>query len=145
MQIKRFKPLFDRLYWCTLLPTELLMLSLTVVLGLEALSTLFWMAPVTVFVTYFLLSPLFGYAELREKTLFIKFGFILKREIPYTKIRKIEKKRGIISESMLSLKNALDHVEIRYGAFDVAVVSVKDNDEFSEELKLRTNSALKNA
>ena len=140
MQTKRFKPLLDRLFWCTLLPTEILVLGLTVALGILEPGTLFWMAPVSLFVTYFLLTPLFGYAELRESVLFIRYGFILKREIPYKKIRKIEMKRSIISESMLSLKNALSHVEIRYNSFDVTAVSVKHNEEFMSELLERINA-----
>ena len=38
---------------------------------------------------------------------------------------------------MLSLKSAMEHVEIRYNSFDVTVVSVKDNDALIAELDER--------
>jgi hypothetical protein len=38
---------------------------------------------------------------------------------------------------MLSLKNALEHVNIKYNNFDIVSVSVVDNDGFIEELNTR--------
>ncbi len=38
---------------------------------------------------------------------------------------------------MLSLKNALEQVTIKYNKFDSVVVSVKDNDTFISELERR--------
>ena len=93
--------------------------------------------PTGILTFYFLISPLFGYVELREKTLFIKFGFIIKREIPYDKIRSAAKERSFISETMLSLKNSFEHVKIKYNTYDVTTVSVIDNDSFINELDLR--------
>ena len=37
----------------------------------------------------------------------------------------------------MSLKNAMEHVNIRYNAFDVTTVSVKENDELMRELESR--------
>ena len=141
MQVRKFKPRFDKLYWWIFLPTELLMLSVLTVGAIFEPNTLFFTVPTTAFVTYFLISPFFGYAELREETLFIKYGLILKKEIPYKKIRKLERKRSFISESMMSLKCALWHVEIRYNTFDVTTVSVKDEDAFIEELEAQRAAA----
>lgn len=101
---------------------------------------LFIIIPLDLFVFYFLASPLFGYVELRENSVFIKFGFILKKEIPYGKIRALSKERRIYSESMLSLKNSLDHVNIKYNTFDIVTVSVSDNDELIRETKERISS-----
>ena len=126
--MKKYKPRFDKLYWWTFLPTELLVLAVALVNCIIAPKTLFLTAPIVLLITYFLISPCFGYAELREETLFIKYGFLLKKEIPYKKIRKLERKRSFISESMMSLKCAVWHVEIRYNTFDVTTVSVKDED-----------------
>ena len=90
-----------------------------------------------IFIGFFLISPCFGYVELREETVFIKFGFFLKREIPYKSIRGIEKKHTAIADSMLSLKNAMDHVNVKYGSFDCTSVSIMDEDAMIEEIKKR--------
>ena len=123
----RFSPKIDRLTWFIFVPT-LAILAAGTVIAAFAPSALFIMIPTDLFTLYFFVSPLFGYVEAREKTLFIKFGFFIKREIPYLKIRGAIKERRIISESMLSLKCALEHVNIKYNTFDVLTVSVKDND-----------------
>jgi hypothetical protein len=117
-------------------PISIVMLGVTVLSFFEP-TALFVMLPVDIFTFYFLFSSLFGFAELREKSLFIKFGFILKTEIPYSSIRGIAKDRKFYSDSMLSLKNALSHVNIKYNKFDLVTVSVKENDEFIEELTRR--------
>ena len=90
-----------------------------------------------IFIGFFLISPCFGYVELREETRFVKFGFFLKREIPYKSIRGIEKKHTAIADSMLSLKNAMDHVNVKYGSFDCTSVSIMDEDAMIEEIKKR--------
>ncbi len=90
---------------------------------------------VDVFTYYFMVSSLVGYVELREHTLYVKFGFILKREIPYDKIRELNKERRIMSYSMLSLKNSLEHINIKYNRFDMITVSVVKNDELIERLE----------
>ena len=79
METKRFYPMLDKLFWGIALPTAGLMLAVTVVNGILEPSTLFLMIPIDLLVAYFLISPLFGYVELREDTIFIKFGFFLKR------------------------------------------------------------------
>ena len=133
---KKFKPKLDKLFWFIWIPMALLMITLTVLSAFEQ-SSLFIAIAVDVFVFYFMFSSLAGFAELRENSLYIKFGFILKREIPYDKIRGIEKERKFYSYSMLSLKNALEHVTVKYNKFDSVCVSVKDNDEFINELKIK--------
>lgn len=135
MQTKRFKPKIDKLFLWIFIPTVALLLGITVGLALlSPLSVLFIMVPTDLFCLYFLISPLFGYAELREDTLFIKFGLIMKREIPYSKIRGVSFERKFYSDSMLSLKNALDHVNIKYNVFDIISISVVENEEFAKEL-----------
>ena len=141
METKRFKPLFDKLYLIIFIPTAAVMLSATALTAFFEPVALFIMAPVSLFVMYFFISPLFGYVELRESGIFIKYGLILKKHIPYDRIRAIEKSRGVYSESMMSLKNALEHVNVKYNAFDVTTVSVIGNDELITELEERRRAA----
>ena len=136
MENKRYKPLVDKLFYIIASPTVVFLAAMTVISAFEPLSLLITI-PTDVFTQYFLVSPLFGYVELREESLFIKYGFILKREIPYAKIRGTVKERSFIAESMLSLKNSFDHVRIKYNTFDVTIVSVVGNDEFVSELENR--------
>ena len=98
---------------------------------------LFVAIPIDVFTFYFLITSLFGYVELREDSVFIKFGFIMKREIPYKNIRGITKERKMYADSMVALKNSLDHVNIKYNRFDMISVSVVGNDELISEIELR--------
>ena len=135
--MKRYKPYIDRLYAVIYAITIALITAPTVVVCAFAPITLFIMIPTDLFVLYFLISPLFGYAELRESSVFIKFGFFMKREIPYSKIRGVTKERKFYSDSMLSLKSALNHINIKYGVFDVVSLSVKDSDAFVRELTAR--------
>jgi hypothetical protein len=137
MENNKFKPGIDRMFWIILIFTSVLMLPLTVIPSIFYSPMLFFMIAIDIFVAYFLISPLFGYVELREKAVFIKFGFILKREIPYGKIRSLEKCRKLYSDSMVSLKNKIEHVNIKYNTFDVVSVSLQNNDAFIEELNLR--------
>jgi hypothetical protein len=95
---------------------------------------------VDILIAYFIISPLFGYVELREKSVFIKFGFIMSREIPYEKIRGFSKARKFYSDSMLSLKNSFDHVNIKYNTFDMISVSVTDNDLLISDIEARMRS-----
>ena len=136
METRRFKPLIDKMFWYIWIPMSVLMLVLTVISVFEPI-TLFIIIPTDIFVFYFLVSSLVGYVELREDTVFVKFGFIMKREIPYKKIRGFVKERKFYSESMLALKNALDHVNIKYNTYDVLSVSVVDNDELISEIEKR--------
>lgn len=136
LEKKRFKPLVDKSFWITLLILSVFLAFGTVVAIFE-LSALLLMLFVDVFSFYLLLSPLFGYAELRENDVFIKFGVFLKKEIPYDKIRGLSKERKFYSDSMLSLKTAMEHVNIKYNRFDVVSVSLTDIDGFISELDLR--------
>ena len=140
MQRKRFKPLIDKLFWIISIPLCVLMTAFTVFATILQPSLLFFMLTVDAFVAYFLISPLWGYVELREHTVFIKYGFFLKKEIAYDKIRTAEKTRKFYSESMMTLKNAIEHVNIKYNTFDVTTVSVVTNDDFIRELEARRNN-----
>ena len=136
MEQRRFKPLIDKLFWIILIPTCLLLLSVTVIAVFEPLALVLTLL-VDIFTLYFLISPLFGYVELREKTLFVKFGFFMKREIPYSKIRGVSRERKFYSDSMLSLKNSFEHVNIKYNSFDMLSVSVVGNDELIAEIEAK--------
>ena len=139
MENKRFLPKCDKLFHCIWIPTAVLMLGLLVMSFITGAGWIITLLS-TLFVAYFIISPLFGYVELREKSVFVKFGFFMKREIPYEKIRGVEKKRTVIADSMMSLKNAMDHVNIKYNSFDVISVSVKDEEAFVKDLKSRCST-----
>lgn len=138
MQTRKFKPLIDRLYTIILLSTIALLAVVTTIVCI-------YPAPVAIFIItttdliciYFFITSLFGYVELRENSLFIKYGLILKKEIPYDKIRGTVKERKLYSDSLLSLKNAIEHINIKYNTFDITTVSVVDNDTFIKELEAR--------
>ena len=136
MKFKRYKPLIDKMFWWILIPTCIFLVALTAVstfsLGAFLLTLL-----VDIFTLYFIVSPLFGYVEMREETLFVKFGFLMKREIPYSKIRGVSRERKFYSDSMLSLKNAMEHVNIKYNSFDVMSVSVVGNDALIADIELK--------
>ncbi|MBQ8584585.1 MAG: PH domain-containing protein [Clostridia bacterium] len=133
----KFKPLVDKLYWILFIPTNVVVVLLTVIPPFFAPQTLLVTLPILLFLNYFFISPLFGYVELREEDVLIKYGLIIKRIIPYSKIRSAEKKRRFYSDSILSLKNSFEHVDIKYNSFDVTAVSVRDNDKFIDELEKR--------
>ena len=133
----KFKPLVDKLYWILFIPTNVVVVLLTVIPPFFAPQTLLVTLPILLFLNYFFISPLFGYVELREEDVLIKYGFIIKRIIPYSKIRSTEKKRCFYSDSMLSQKNSFEHVDIKYNSFDVTAVSVRGNDKLIEELAKR--------
>ena len=137
MDNKKYKPKVDKLFYLVMIPTMIIVLSPVVICGILVPTTLFITVPILLFTTYFLITTLFGYVELQESSLFIKYGFIMSKEIPYDKIRGVEKERSIISTSTLSIKNALDHVNIKYNKFDVTTVSIDDNDDFIIELNKR--------
>ena len=137
MDNKKYKPKVDKLFYLVMIPTMIIVLSPVIICGILVPTTLFITVPVLLLTTYFLITTLFGYAELRESSLYIKYGFIMSKEIPYDKIRGVEKERSIISTSTLSIKNALDHVNIKYNRFDVTTVSLDDNDGFINELNKR--------
>ena len=131
--MKRYRPGIDRLFWTISLPTVALMAVMTAMAALEPLALAITL-PVDLLVLYLLLSPLFGYVELRCEGVYIRYGLVMRREIPYERIRGTERCRRWYSDSMTSLKMTLDHVNIKYNSFDVATVSVVDNDAFVREL-----------
>ena len=143
METKRFKPKNDRLIVIIWIVSCTVLAAMTIVTLLAAYTpfALAVMLATDLLVLYFLVSPLFGYVELREKTLFVRFGFILRREIEYRTVRGTSVARKWYSDSMLSLKNSLDHVNVKYGRFDMMSVSVTDNDEFIRELEERVRAA----
>lgn len=136
MSNQRFKPKFDKLYWWILAPCVIYMIVMTAISFMHP-TMLIITAAVDLLLVWALVTPWFGYVELREQTVLVKFGLFLKREIPYSKIRKTDKVRRWYSESMLSLKNAMEHVDIRYNSFDVVSVSVVENDALIEALAAR--------
>ena len=139
--MERFKPLIDKLFWIIFTPVLVLMAIVTTIVFIyPELAAIIITLGVDFILLYFFISPLFGYVELRESSLFIKYGFIIKREIPYGKIRSIQKERKFYSESMMSLKNAIEHINIKYNSFDVTTISVVNNDVFIEMLKARISN-----
>ena len=136
MENKRYKPLIDKVFFIIWVPTLILLAAATVITAADIIAFLI-MISIDLFTVYFMISPLIGYVELRAESVFVKLGFFTKREIPYENIRAVEKKRKFYSESMVALKNALDHVDIKYNKFDVISVSVIDNDGLVKRLKVR--------
>lgn len=142
MENEKFKPKFDILYYSTLIFSSVFLIgvSLIGVIFDGALSVLFVTVPTTLFIGYFLLSPVFGYVELRERCVFVKFGFFLTREIPYEKIRGTTVERKFYSDSIVSLKNAVEHLNIKHGTFDMTTVSVVGNERLAERIMERKNN-----
>ena len=142
MTNKRYKPLFDKLFYITSVLTFILVVTPTVVCGIHAPSTLFITLPVFLFTAYFFISPLFAYAELGEDALFIKYGLMISHSIPYNKIRAIKSERGMTNHSILSIKNALVHTNIKYNTFDETTLSLKEMDEFLRDLNEKCDRRL---
>ena len=132
----KFRPRVDKYYLWIAIPTEIFLIVMTVMTLVHfTLFGLIVMLLALALSSFFILSPIFfGYAELRDDELFVDFGVFIKRSITYSRIRAIEKKRRFYSESMLSLKCAIDHVDIKYNHFDVLSLSLKDEEVFIEEL-----------
>lgn len=136
MENRRFKPLIDKTYYMIWIPT-MIVLVLCTAAACFSLGSILVMAFTDLFAIYFLITSLFGYVELREEVVFVKLGLIMSREIPYGKIREITRDKKIYSDSTVSLKCALEHVNIKYNKFDVLTVSVVGNDELVRELEAR--------
>lgn len=134
MEKKIFKPAYDKTYIAIWIITGVIVAVPTVFAVFEPVA-LAVMIPTDLFVLYFMISPLFSYVELRESSVFIRFGIFLKKEIPYGKIRGITKERRFYSDSTVSIKTSLDHVNIKYNTFDVVSVSVADADSFISKLE----------
>ena len=136
MQNKIYKPKLDWLFHVIWIPTVIL-LAVCTVISFTAWPALLIMLATDIFTLYFLVSPLVGYVELRENTVFIRYGFILTREIEYLRIREMKKERKFYSETMLSLKNSMEHITVKYNKFDVTTVSVTDNDDLMMNIRAR--------
>ena len=134
--MKRYKPLIDRTYVTMMIIIFVVLTVMTVIAAFSPVALLI-VVPIYLLVVYHLISPLFGYVELRENSLYVRYGLFMKKEIPYSKIRGVAKGRGFYSESMLSLKTALEHVNIKYNSFDMTTVSVVDIDSFIDDVNER--------
>ena len=136
----KFRPRVDKYYLWIAIPTEIFLIVMTVMTLVHfTLFGLIVMLIALALSSFFILAPIFfGYAELRDDELFVDFGVFIKRSIPYSRIRAIEKKRRFYSESMLSLKCAIDHVDIKYNRFDVLSLSLCNEDKFIAELNKKT-------
>ena len=141
MDSKKYRPKIDKLFWSLFIPTNVFCIALLIIPSILEPQVLFITLPIFLFTNYFFITTLFGYVELRDNELFIKYGFFLKKNIPYGKIRSLEKQRRFYSHSILSLKNAFDHVDIKYNFYDVTTVSVKNQEEFITELQERIRIA----
>ena len=137
MDSKIYKPLVGELFWWITIPTVVFMIGMTVGLAIFFPPSLLYMIPTCLLIAYFLVTPLFGYVELRESSIFIRFGFFMTREISYDRVRGVVKARKFYSDSMVSLKNSMEHVNIKYDKFDMASVSVIDNDDLINEIEKR--------
>ena len=133
---KRFKPKIGKTFYVIWIPT-VLFLSVMTSVSLVAPLAFVILLLTDALTLYFLLTSLFGYVELRDDAVFVKFGFIAKAEIPYSTIRGVTKERKLYADSIMSLKNSLDHVNIKYNRFDIVSVSVTDNDELISEIEAR--------
>ena len=142
MKNQRYLPLIDRMFVILVVSILAIVLTPTIICGIEAPSTLFITIPILLFSLYFIVSPLFGYVELGEESLFIRYGFIMTKEITYDSIRCLEIERKVISPSVMSVKNALEHVNIKYNRFDITSVSVRGNRTFTEEINSRCGGRL---
>ena len=142
METKRYKPRFDKTYIIIYVATNLFLIAALLIPMLidPHVGVMILFAATLLFVNYFIVSPMLGYVELRDESLYIRFGFVLKREIPYSKIRGIDRHRKFYSDSLLSLKNALGHVNVKYNSFDMVSLSVKDEDDFITELCRRAGA-----
>lgn len=85
-----------------------------------------------------LISPIFGYVKLEENALYIRYGLIFRKRIPYDKIVSLEKEHKLYSESIISLKTAIEHIKIKYNTYDNTTVSIRNMDQFIGEVNQRT-------
>ena len=140
MKDKRYRPAIGKMFWFTWIPLTIFLAAI-VIISIKYPAGLILTIGVSLFCYYFLVSSLVAYVELKEESLFIKFGFFFKKEIPYKNIRELVKVRRFYTESFLAIKNTLEHVNIKYNKFDIVSVSVKNNDEFIKEVEKLVSSA----
>ena len=139
MEKVKYKPKIDKLFWIILIPTAALLAVLTAVAVYDTVALLITVL-CDLLCLYFIISPLFGYVELRESTVFIRLGLFMTREIPYGRIRGFSRERKFYSDSMLSLKNSFEHINVKYNAFDMISVSVQDNEALISEIEKRRST-----
>ena len=137
VNIKKYKPKVDKLFYIMLVVINVISLAILIIPQLFYLSfeSFIFSIIVILFINYFLISPLFGYIEIRETSIFIKYGIILKKEIPFNKIKKLELKKKWYSDSIFALKCSIEHVDITFNSYDKTCVSVKENDIFIEDVR----------
>lgn len=133
---KIFKPKIGKMFYVIWVPTLIFLIVMTAVSLVAPLAFVILLFT-DALTLYFLLTSLFGYVELGEEAMLVKFGFIAKAEIPYSAIREVTKERKLYADSIMSLKNSLEHVNVKYNRFDVVSVSVTDNDELISEIEKR--------
>lgn len=133
----RFKPYFDKTFKVVLFLSSALCLMLFVALSFVDFFAMLVCLACALLTAYFIISPLFGYAELRDKTLYVKFGIIMEKEIEYSRITRIKRGRGFYSDSFVSLKNSMEHITVWCGIGESVTLSVVDNDRFATELEER--------
>ena len=136
MENKKYRSSFDKIFYIPWLIVFIVLVPITIISFEELIPGLIMLGTDT-FTFYFLFSSLVAYVEFKDEVLFIKFGFFLKKEIPYSKIRDVVKERKFYSVSMMAIKNSLNHLNIKYNKFDIVTVSLKDEEEFIYELKRR--------
>ena len=142
MERIRFKPLVDKIFYIILAICVAAVLPFLII-GFFEPTVLFVVVPTALLVAYFIISPLFGYVELSATGVLVKFGFFVKRELKYGEIRRTEIVKKLYSDSMVSLKNAIEHVNIWYGSFAVISVSVTDNAGLVREIEQRRTRSAK--
>ena len=88
--MKRYKPLIDRTYVTMMIIIFVILTVMTVIAAFSPVALLI-VVPIYLLVVYHLISPFFGYVELRENSLYVRYGLFMKKEIPYSKIRASQK------------------------------------------------------
>ncbi len=141
----KFKAKLDIVYIVIYVIVGIVMLAPSIVslITKDYITALICLIPF-ILILFMIISMVCGYARLDDDCLFIKYGFVFKRSIPYEKIRSYELQRKFYCESLLSLKNAMEHVEIKYNKFDNTCVSVRDNIVFLEQLHKRIEEKTRN-
>ena len=75
MESKRYKPMIDKYFWIIWIPLMAFLLAATLLSLFEPIALVILLLT-DLFCFYFMVSSLVGYVELREKSVYIKFGFI---------------------------------------------------------------------
>lgn len=92
---------------------------------------------VLVFCVYLTIST--EYIVMDSGILNVKCGVFYNKDFDVHKIKSISKSTNLVSSPAPSL----DRIELKYGQFDVLVISPKDKVEFAKEL-VRINSKIEN-